>query len=383
MEQFVRVRMVQGNGMDLSLFQFDFDLTFAAFFMNADKTIYGRFGTRTEYENAAKDISIEGFKGALEAALELHKGYPENKAVLAAKTGPEPIKKTPEAFPALLRYSSTLNFNGRIEGQCIHCHQIGEAQREIHWYDRKPVPDATLYPFPMPDVLGLNFSPKHRAKISKVTLDSSAEKDGFRRADEMLTLDGQPIISIADVQWVLHRAAEDTTLPATVNRHGEEIDLTLTLKPGWRKGSDISWRTTTGELRLVALGGMVLEDLSDAERQRNGIGETEMALRVKNIRRGDRRSGGQVNAQKAGIRRGDIVIAYGDRTDRLTESGIIGYVLQEQPQAKTLPVIDPSLKTWASAILNDGSICGIQKRTTRFNGAADNPVEQENRSYNA
>ena len=127
-------------------------------------------------------------------------------------------------------------------------------------------------------------------------------------------------------------------MPATVNRHGEEIDLTLTLKPGWRKGSDISWRTTTGELRLVALGGMVLEDLSDAERQRNGIGETEMALRVKNIRRGDRHSGGQVNAQKAGIRRGDIVIAYGDRTDRLTESGIIGYVLQEQPQAKTLPI---------------------------------------------
>ena len=338
MEQFVRVRMVQGNGMDLSLFQFDYDLTFAAFFMNADKTIYGRFGTRAEYENAVKDISIEGFKQALEAALDLHEGYPKNKAVLAAKTGPEPIKKTPEAFPALLRYTSTLDFNSRINQQCIHCHQIGEAQREIHWYDRKPVPDEVLYPFPMPDVLGLNFSPKHRAKISKVTSGSSAEKDGFRRADEILTLDGQPIISIADVQWVLHRASENSTLPATVNRHGEEINLTLTLKPGWRKGSDISWRTTTGELRLVALGGMVLEDLSDAERQRNGIGETEMALRVGNIRRGDRRSGGQTNAEKAGIRRGDIITAYGERTDRLSESGIIGYVLQEQPQAKALPI---------------------------------------------
>jgi hypothetical protein len=338
MEQFVRVRMVQGNGMNLSLFQFDYDLTFAAFFVNADKTIYGRFGTRAEYENAAKDISIEGFKQALQAALDLHEGYPENKAVLAAKTGPEPIQKTPEAFPALLRYTSTLDFNSRINQQCIHCHQIGEAQREIHWYDRKPIPDAILYPFPMPDVLGLQFSPKHRAKISKIVSGSSAETDGFRRADEILTLDGQPMISIADVQWVLHRAPENTTLPATVNRHGEEVNLTLTLKPGWRKGSDISWRTTTGELRLVALGGMRLEDLSDAERQRNGIGETEMALRVENIRRGDRRSGGQSNAQRAGIRRGDIVVAYGDRTNRLTESGIIAYVLQEQPQAKALPV---------------------------------------------
>ena len=125
---------------------------------------------------------------------------------------------------------------------------------------------------------------------------------------------------------------------STVDRHGKEINLTLTLTPGWRKGSDISWRTTTGELHLVAFGGMVLQDLSDAERQRNGIGETEMALRVENFRRGERRSGGQTNAQKVGIRRGDIVIAYGDRTDRLTESGIIGYVLQDKPQAKTLPV---------------------------------------------
>ena len=338
MEQFVRVRIVQGNAMNLSLFQFDYDLTFAVFFMNPDKTIYGRFGTRAEYENAAKDISIEGFKEALEAALALHEEYPENRAVLAAKTGPDPIKKTPEAFPALLRYSSTLDFNNRINQQCIHCHQIGEAQREIHWYDRKPVPDEVLYPFPMPDVLGLHFSPKHRAKISKITSGSSAEKDGFRRADEILTLNGQPMISIADVQWVLHRASENTTLPATVDRHGKEINLTLTLNPGWRKGSDISWRTTTGELRLVALGGMALQDLSNTERQRNGIGETEMALNVERVSRGGRRSSGQTNAERAGIQRGDTVIAYGDRTDRLTESGIIGYVLQDNPQSKTLPV---------------------------------------------
>ena len=334
----MRVRVVQGNGMDLSLFQFDYDLTFAVFFMNADKTIYGRFGTRAEYENAAKDISIDGFKLALEGALALHERYPENKAALAAKTGPEPLKKTPEAFPALLQYTATLNFNQSVDRQCIHCHQIGEAQREIHWYDRKSIPDEVLYPFPMPDVLGLHFSPKHRAKISKIVSGSSAEQDGFRRADEILTLNGQPIISVADVQWVLHRASENTTLPATVDRHGKEINLTLTLNPGWRKGSNISWRTTTGELRLVALGGMVLQDLSDTERQRKGIGKTEMALNVKTVSRRSRRSSSETNAQKAGIRRGDIVVGYGDRTDRLTESGIIAYVLQDKPQAQTLPV---------------------------------------------
>src|SRR5690606_27010836 len=38
MEKFVCVRIVKGNGLDLSLFQYDYDLSFAAFFMNADKT---------------------------------------------------------------------------------------------------------------------------------------------------------------------------------------------------------------------------------------------------------------------------------------------------------------------------------------------------------
>ena len=338
MEQFVRVRIIQGNGIDLSLFQFDYDLTFAVFFMNADKTIYGRFGTRDDFKNATKDISIEGFKQALEGALEIHKDYPANKASLVAKTGPTSLKKTPETFPALQRYSPNINFNSRMENQCIHCHQIGEAQREIHWYDRKPVPDEVLYPFPMPDVLGLHFSPNHRAKISKVSTGSSAEKDGFKRADEILTLAGQPIISIADVQWVLHRSQENTTLPATVNRHGEEIELTLTLNPGWRKKSNISWRTTTYELRLVALGGMILKELSNTERQRRGISEEKMALNVENIMRLNRRGNNQANAQKAGIRRGDIIVGFGEQSDYMSESDLIAYVLQKKAEAKSLPV---------------------------------------------
>ena len=59
---------------------------------------------------------------------------------------------------------------------------------------------------------------------------------------------------------------------------------------------------------------MVLQDLSDAERQHNGIGETEMGLSVKRVSRGGRRFK-RTNEmhERAGIRRGDIVIAYGNR----------------------------------------------------------------------
>ena len=46
MDQFVCVRAVQMYGVDLSLFQFQGQLTWAAVFLNADGTIYGRYGSR-------------------------------------------------------------------------------------------------------------------------------------------------------------------------------------------------------------------------------------------------------------------------------------------------------------------------------------------------
>ena len=45
-DAFVRVRLTQITGYDLRLFDFDQDLTWAAFFMNADGYVYGRFGGR-------------------------------------------------------------------------------------------------------------------------------------------------------------------------------------------------------------------------------------------------------------------------------------------------------------------------------------------------
>ena len=44
-EQFVAVRQVEMKGGDLSQFQFDYDLNWAAMFVNADATVYARYGT--------------------------------------------------------------------------------------------------------------------------------------------------------------------------------------------------------------------------------------------------------------------------------------------------------------------------------------------------
>src|SRR6478672_12515785 len=101
LEKFVRVRLISANGLDLSVFQFDTDQSFAVFMLNADGTIYGRFGTRSDQSYWADDVSIEGLGKALEGALALHQHYPANKAELAGKRGPAPDFSAPEKFPKL------------------------------------------------------------------------------------------------------------------------------------------------------------------------------------------------------------------------------------------------------------------------------------------
>src|SRR6056297_909531 len=96
LERFVCVRIVGTNGLDLETFQYDTDQSFAMFMLNADKTIYGRFGTRSHRTEWIGDVSLEGMARALEGALALHAKYPANKEALASKRG-EPLElETPE-----------------------------------------------------------------------------------------------------------------------------------------------------------------------------------------------------------------------------------------------------------------------------------------------
>src|SRR5256712_5285219 len=95
MDRFVCVRVVQAWGLDLSLFQFDWRLTWSVSLMNGDKEIYGRFGPRFQDD-------LEGLKRALEGSLELHKSYPANKEELAGKKEIAIPWKVPEEMPAIV-----------------------------------------------------------------------------------------------------------------------------------------------------------------------------------------------------------------------------------------------------------------------------------------
>lgn len=334
LDQFVCVRVINANALDLSLFQFDYDLSFSALLFNADRTVYGRFGSWTHQKNQ-HDKSIAGFQRALESGLAIHRGYPANKPSLAGKQGVPSPYRTPVNIPALDgNYRLALDWQGKVVPSCVHCHQIGDALRATYRKLLQPVPSELIYPMPAPQAVGLTLAPDAVARIDSVAPGSAAARAGFRVKDEIISLASQPLVSIADVSWVLHRAPESGSLIATIKRGSATKKLTIALALGWRSSSDISDRVGTWGLRGMAAGGLVLEDLPDDIRASRGLAKTGLALRVKYVGQ----YGTHAAGKKAGFQLEDVIVEIAGLTGRLTEGQLLGHLLQNHPageQVKT------------------------------------------------
>ncbi len=347
LDRFVCVRIVHANGMDLAQFDFDYDQSLAAFMMNADKTLYGRYGTRSHQTESEQDVSLEGFAAALEAALELHRGYPANREQLVAKRGGPQEFPVPEEAPAWKgKYAAKIDYEGKVVQSCLHCHQVGEAKRLFYHDQGQPIPDKVLFPYPHPKVVGLQMNPKAAARVSEVTPDSPAAKAGFRAGDRIVELAGQPLISTADIQWVLHNTADEAKLPAVVARGGQKVALELELPAGWRRAGDISWRATSWDLRRLADGGILFEELRDDERKNAGIEPGKLALRAKHV--GE--YGEHAAAKNAGFRNGDILVELDGRTDRLRETDLLTRLVNERKPGDKVP----------SVVLRDGQRINLE-----------------------
>ena len=333
LDAYVCVRIVQANTLDLTHFQDDFDQSFAVFLMNPDLTLYGRYGTRSERPEQ-EDISLEGLRKAMAEGLRMHKAYAAVKPSLADKQ-PRPVRfKTPLEYPSLAgKYQAKINYTENTARSCMHCHQIRDAERRVYRSSGEPIPDAVLFPYPDPSVLGLSMDPGEMATITAVAPGSVAERAGLQKGDALVSLAGQPLLSIADLQWVLQNTPATAQLAAEVRRDGKTLTRTLDLPAGWRDG-DISWRTTTWELRRMALGGMKLNDLDDEQRREAKLPANTMALRARHV--GE--FGEHALAKKAGLLQGDILIAFDGRSARMTESQVLADLLRRRKPGDVVSV---------------------------------------------
>ena len=301
---FVALRQVEMKGVDLSQFQFDHDLNWAAMFINPDGTVYGRYGTQSASGPDAFN-SIASLERAMMRALALHAAYPKNQAELTPKHGKDKPYKTAFDMPGL---DQKEKLRGQTErGNCIHCHNIHDAEQNQARLAGVPN-SAFLERWPLPDNVGVHIDPQDGAKIERVSIDTPAAKAGLKAGDMVTHVDGQPIISIADIQWVLHNiSGGKASVLFTVTRGGKDLTHRLSLSPGWKKG-DISWRGSMWSLRPRP-GYWAREMKPDEVAAANvpaGIKPTKVQVLNGNQPQGKA-------AKDAGLRTGDVIVGVDDK----------------------------------------------------------------------
>ena len=102
------------------------------------------------------------------------------------------------------------------------------------------------------------------------------------------------------------------------------MKLNITLPPGWRSKADISRRVGTWQMRGMAAGGLLLEDLGEEVRRERGLDAQKMALFVKHVGQ----YGTHAAAKNAGFQKEDVIVEFAGASNRMTESEVLGWLLQ-------------------------------------------------------
>jgi hypothetical protein len=298
-KEFVLVRLTRMRGVDLDLFDFDYDLTWMSFFLNADGVVYGRYGGR-DAESADSRVSLAGLRYAMKAALARHRRGETERP----RTRTEP-PRTVEQYSAARRLPARA---------CVHCHQVYDLRRESLQAAGKWRLDE-VWVYPLPENIGLTLEVDRGDVVARVAADSAADRAGIRAGDRLLTINSQSIASFADVQYALHYAPVAGSLTIAWQHNGETKKGRLMLAAGWRK-TDISWRWS---LRGLDPSPWVHGyDLSTEEKKTLGLSAKRLALR----------QGPFVSepAAQAGIRQNDIIIGVDGKMLEMTERQFGAYI---------------------------------------------------------
>jgi predicted metalloprotease with PDZ domain len=281
--------------VDLRRFEFDHDLTWYCFFLNADETIYGRYGGR-DASDAESRISTKGLRYAMDRALETHKSPPAAQP-LAGK----PVRA--EDYAAASRHRG-----------CIHCHNVNEFRRSdakaAGTWDRE-----SIWVYPLPENVGITLDNDRGDRVKVVAAGSPAEKAGIKPGDQIAKLNGYSVASFGDASYALHKAPAKGSIPVAWLRDGKPHSGSLEVAAGWRK-TNLTWRPSMLDiLPSVPFSG---DDLTDAEKQALGLDTKRAAIRQDE----------EVHKilKEAGIKGGDVLIGFEGQSVEGKLTNLLGYV---------------------------------------------------------
>ncbi len=287
--QFVCVRMQSMNGVNLNAFPFERDLTWMAFFQNAEGRTYARYGGRGDH-GPESHLNRESLLWTMRQVLERHKKndvQPDNKYEPVAKTTRVPMD-----------HSAMRRKMANRKDSCIHCHDIKAADLE-HNRRQGRLQKYQIYTYPSPSRLGVHLDTQVHNKIKSIDRRSPAATAGLRAGDVLKSVDQQRVLTFADVTRVLELAPETGTVTFEVERAGQTVAAKIRVTKGWRKNVDASWRPSTGSVGPST--GIWGKRVPDQQRRQYGLSTKTMAVRVTYI--------WSKWAKGSGIRHNDIVIA--------------------------------------------------------------------------
>ena len=270
------------RGVDLAIFEFDYDLPWQALFLTADGQVLGRFGGR-DAETPGKYQTLRGLRHALAGAL---KSFPDARA-------PAPRKATfAEDYPAAAR---------RPVNACIHCHHVHEFRRDqMQREGRWSLDEVWIYP--QPENIGLSLDPEKGERVLRVQPQSAAEALGLKPGHSLVRIGDVTIASVADVQFALHKAPRQGKLAIVWNDGEAEKRGAIELHAGWRK-TDVSWRWS---LRSMSPNPSIIgDDLDLDSRKRLGLKAEQLAYRHMNFL--------TPTARHAGLMANDVIVGINDQ----------------------------------------------------------------------
>ncbi len=315
-QQFVCVRLIQTNNLDLALFQYDYDMSWASMFLTPDLAVLGRYGTRAGSQaNSDTYLSKAGFAKAAERALALFKDYPNNAAELAAKKGTKPQYTKPSEIPGLSDRPGVAT----VRQNCVHCHMLKEFGLRAKWEAGKLTKDD-LYLYPLPQNIGLTIDKHDGLLVASVAAGSPADKAGLKAGDTLAAIGTQSLISMADIQWALNAAPSDGSLTVKIVRGGQPQVKTLALSGDWKK-SDIAWRASSW---YGLRHGVKFDPLSPADKEKRGLSAEQLALLIRNIY--SPQGKGPHAVLRAGLKQNDVIVAVDGQTQAMNESDFIVYL---------------------------------------------------------
>lgn len=311
------------NGVDLRRFEFDYDTTWAAFFLDADLNVYSRYGGRDGGEPDDR-LSRDSLLRTMDEVLEVHRWrdqHPEqpDRHLLQPLLGTD---RRPEQIPLL----------AQSHQGCLHCHQVREYQL-LQWNHDRQFDRAKLFPYPLPENLGFTVDRSHGHRVQTIEPDSLASRLKLRSGDTIERINETPIRSEFDIRWALHHHNDSQPIHFEVTTTtGERRKISLpseSLAEGWRM-TELGWRKSLRSVPLDA--GFRGYALTRSQQKAVGLSSDSLALKIVAVK--DRGL-----ARSLGLQRNDIIVGLEQQSMRREFSDFLSDLLRKATPGRPIQII--------------------------------------------